>query len=124
MGIKHSVVGYLFGNTSLERIHYTNAPPKTPAPYAVITLVSDVRMDTHEGDDGLVEARIQLDVYEHTDTEIEALFTEIRLAMKAFVGVRYGVAVSRCHLEGDFDAYENELGFHHKVIDYLIQYEE
>lgn len=122
--IKKAVMTYLLANVSNTRLHYTGAPPGTESPYGVLTIVSSPRSDTHEGDDGLTEARVQIDWFAETDTEVESLFQETQTAMKNFVGVRSGVAVSRCHLDDEADNYEHETSLFHKSLDYLIQYEE
>ena len=122
--IKQAVMQYLLDNISVNRIHYVRAPENEPEPYAVITIVSSPRSDTHEGDDGLVEARVQIDWFALSDTEAESLFRETQTAIQSFVGVRSTVVVSRCHLDDEYDNYEPDTNRFHKSMDYLIQYEE
>ena len=122
--IKKAVMTYLLATLPNARLHYTGAPPGTEKPYGTLRIISSPRGDTHAGDDGLTEARVQIDWFGETDTEVESLFRETQAAMKDFVGVRSGVTVSRCHLDDEADDYEHETSLFHKSFDYLLQYEE
>jgi hypothetical protein len=129
MDIKEAITRHLLGgNLSADNIHYTSAPVEEPPPYGVVSVISTVRQRTHQGQGRLTQSRIQIDWFSHTDTENEKLFRETHNLLKVVnnevIGGAGGLFVAQFILDDESDDYEPDTGLYHKIMDYLVQFEE
>lgn len=129
--LKRALKRFLAVETGQDSIHYTRAPTKTSPPYGVISIISNRRERTHDGRDGLAEARVQIDWFTKTDSESEQLSSAtieaVEKVQNETIGVRRGkggIFIAQVTIETEFDDYEDDTGLFHKAIDLTIQYEE
>lgn len=129
--LKLALKRFLAVETGQDSIHYTRAPTKTSPPYGVISIISNRRERTHDGRDGLAEARVQIDWFTKTDSESEQLSSAtieaVEKVQNETIGVRRGkggIFIAQVTIETEFDDYEDDTGLFHKAIDLTIQYEE
>lgn len=129
--VKQALKHYLTTETGTSSIHYIRAPAKTPPPYGVISIIGNRRERTHDGPDGLVESRVQIDWFAKTDSEIEQLSRQTIQAVEKVqnetIGAKDGkggIFIAQIRIENEFDDYEDDTGLFHKAIDLIIQYEE
>ncbi len=129
--IKQALRWYLIAKLSIENIHFIRAPSKVPPPYGIITVIGNTRERTHDGRDGLAEARVQIDWFAKSDTETEQLSRETIIILEQVqnetIGVHQGeggIFIAQVTIETEFDDYEDDTGLFHKAIDLTIQYEE
>lgn len=122
MDIKQAIAEHLDLILTDPEIHYTTSPKNTPAPYCVITLISEPHDDSHEGEDGAIESRVQIDWFADTDTEAVNLAKETHTAMLQLQGGALNIA--RVKLDDKYDNYETDTSLFHRGLDYLIQFEE
>lgn len=121
--IKKAVMTHLLENLTTNRLHFVGAPPKTETPYGVVSVVSANRTLNHDGKGNLIAARMQIDWFGTSDTEVEGLFEETQTAMDDFHGVQEEVVVYLCELDDEMDMHESDTGLFHKSFDYIIHYE-
>ena len=129
--LKRALKRFLAVETGQDSIHYTRAPTKTSPPYGAISIISNRRERTHDGRDGLAEARVQIDWFTKTDSESEQLSSAtieaVEKVQNETIGVRRGkggIFIAQVTIETEFDDYEDDTGLFHKAIDLTIQYEE
>ena len=129
--IKQALRWYLIEKLSIDNIYFIRAPSKTPPPYGIITVIGNTRERTHDGRDGLAEARVQIDWFAKSDTETEQLSRETIIILEQVqnetIGVHQGeggIFIAQVTIETEFDDYEDDTGLFHKAIDLIIQYEE
>lgn len=127
MDIKEALKRWMLESGFPEKIYYTKAPTKTPAPYGVISIIDAQRENTHDGRDGLTETLIQVDWFVKRDTDASRWGAKtIALAgiKNTTLGGSDGVFVAQIEIADERDAYEDDTGLHHKMIDLNIQYRE
>lgn len=129
--LKLALKRFLAVETGQYSIHYTRAPTKTSPPYGVISIISNRRERTHDGRDGLAEARVQIDWFTKTDSESEQLSSAtieaVEKVQNETIGSHAGAGglfIAQVTIETEFDDYEDDTGLFHKAIDLTIQYEE
>lgn len=129
MDIKEAIVRHLLDCDLLTNsIHYTSTPVNEPPPYGVVSVVSAVRRRTHQGQSRLTQSRVQIDWFSRTGSENEKLFKEthdiLKVVQNEVIGGAGGLFVTQFILDDESDNYEPDTGLHHKIMDYLVQYEE
>jgi hypothetical protein len=94
------------------------------APLLVLRLVSDRRGIAHDGDDGLRDARLQLDAYAATDADAQAIRAVVLEDLHAFSGplTTGGPELEYCTHENSFDDFDEPTGLVRAGAELLVQY--
>lgn len=129
--LKLALKRFLAVETGQDSIHYTRAPTKTSPPYGVISIISNRRERTHDGRDGLAEARVQIDWFTKTDSESEQLSSAtieaVEKVQNETIGSHAGAGglfIAKIDVDNEFDDYEEDTSLFRKTLDLIIQYEE
>lgn len=94
------------------------------APLVVLRLVTDRRGLAHDGDDGLRDARIQIDAYAAADAEAQTMRQAALDDLHGFSGALSagGPALESCAHENSFDDYDEPTGLVRAGAELLLQY--
>lgn len=96
-----------------------NVAPESAMPYVVIHKISAPRGETHDGRDGTVVSRIQVDVwalsYQDAKTIASTLYP---LCEASYVGI------ASIELDNESDDYEQETKKHHVILDFIVRHYE
>ena len=117
--IDQNLRNWIVTNTPLPsaQVHMSRAIQGTPSPYIVISGVTDLWGDTHDGDDGTAEGVWQVSVF---STSLSTLKSTV-----ASVNALHGATLTgaaRVQKTGAVDMYEQDAGVYHTAIRFLIQY--
>ena len=105
--------------TSITNVFLSQAPQITTKPYITINKVSAPRGETHEGRDGTVVARFQLDIYGDSYQQVKLL-----------AGLAYSLceqtdtSIASIELENEFDDYETDTKLFRVVLDFIVRHYE
>lgn len=106
-----------------SRIHpFSKRPQSDPLPAITYLRVSAPRSHSHDGPDGLVPARIQLDVLGEDYKEAKELADLVRILLDGFRGKMGEVEISGSFLDGDPDKFEEEVETDTVKMDFIIHY--
>lgn len=94
------------------------------APLLVLRLVSDRRGLAHDGDDGLRDARVQLDAYAATDAEAQAIRQIVLDDLHGLSGelTAGGPALESCAHDASFDDFDEPTGLIRAGVELVVQY--
>lgn len=67
-------------------INWGQHPQGVPLPGIVLTVIDDLEQVTHQGPDGLSQARVQVDCYADTYSQAKTLGRAVRLALNGYRG--------------------------------------
>ena len=97
------------------RCYPLNAPDPVAKPYIVYSVVSDVTENTLDGDSGMSNTRVQVDVYGKSYGEAKGLAGKAGTVKTAMAGA----AFSNIHLASR-DLYENDTQLYHVAMDFSV----
>lgn len=106
------------------RVDPKKLPQNPTYPHLTYELVSDPRLHSHDGPDGLVTARYQVTPWSPSYAAMKTAQDEIRAALDGFVGDMNGHHVASVMHAGGRDLYDDEVEVHFGPVDYLISYKE
>lgn len=106
------------------RIYPVHAPQNPTHPYITYKRISDPRLYSLDGANGLVEARYQIESWSTTYADKSTTAEALRLALDGFSGVWGPFEVSRIRLEGGPDEYDPEVKIYRDIRDFIIRYAE
>jgi hypothetical protein len=105
--------------------------PQTITTFPSLTYqrISTPRVHNLDGAAGLAKGRVQLDVWSHSLSEATQMASAIRGVLHGYSGPMGGIIVTVASLEREFVLYESptdatDLGIHHILLDYRINYRE
>ncbi|HOA28100.1 MAG TPA: DUF3168 domain-containing protein [Arachnia sp.] len=117
-----------------DRITPHWAPQGVEPPYIVVSQISATRPHHMGGPSGLVEARVQVDVFAEARAACEALASDVRRALDGYRGaVSAGAStliLQQCHLDNElyelesWDEYAEAPALARVTQDYLIAHHE
>jgi len=107
-----------------SRVHFVQAPQDVDNPYIVLTKISGVRDNAHDGATGLVHTRIQLSVFATTYYEAKQIVQAAQNVLQAYSGLMGTVQVDSCFYENETDTYETDTKLYHVTSDYVLWNEE
>lgn len=131
MSMETDLKTQLFGHAGLTalvgtRIRPVLAPGKLEAPYCVYMVVSQVRQYSHDGYGNLDRYRAQISCFTQDKDgssgygQAAAVAAQVIAAMEAWPAAN--VRVQACFLEDRGDLYEEETGYYHIPLDFIVWY--
>lgn len=106
------------------RIYPVLLPQDPTYPALTYQLISDPRGHTHDGPDGLVDARYQITTWSRVYADVKDTTNAVRLALDGFKGVWGPFFVGLIFHDGGVDLYDPDVEVHHNATDYIIRYQE
>lgn len=106
------------------RIYPNRAVQDAARPYVVFRRVTSRRHSSFGADDGVVEARFQVDVFDEDHASAQAVREQVRQALQRWSGTEASTVVQDTYFEGETDLYEDDRDLHHLADDYRVVYEE
>lgn len=109
------------------RIYPARAIQDVTTPYIVFSKVSGVRVSSHDGASGLVDARFQFSIFSTTYKSCKDVAVAIQGVLEGFSGTMGGaggVTVGGCFYLDENDFYEDDSRLYHVAVDYRFWYEE
>lgn len=92
-------------------------------PAIALSLVSDFSEHVHTGPSGLIEQRIQLDIYAEDHDATDLLAEQVRVLLDGYRGpLGAGVTAGHIHLENELDGDEVGTRSWRRIQDYLVGY--
>ena len=110
-----------------SRIYYVIAPQIVTTPYLVFFKVSGVRVSSHDGGSGLVDARFQFSCFGETYKACKDMTVAIQGLLEGFSGTlggTGGVVVGGCYYLDEQDFYEGDSKLYHVAVDYRFWHNE
>lgn len=95
------------------------APENTVPPYVRIFKVSGPRGSTHDGPNGLVTTRFQVDIVASTYQSAKTHAAELYPLQSAIIAT-----VSSIRLENERDGFQSDTNLHTVSLDFLVYYKE
>lgn len=95
----------IYGETS-TRLYDNRAAQAPTLPYIVLTEISAVREPQLRAASGMVQKRVQVDVYASSSTGVRRLSEYVRDSLDGYRGTMGSTVVRSCHLDGESDFYE------------------
>lgn len=106
------------------RVHPKVLPQGTAYPSLTYELVSDPRLHSHDGPDGLVEARYQVTAWSETYGDMKQAAAEVLAALDGFTGTMGTVEVAATFYAGGRDLFDPDEMVHFHPSDFIVQYRE
>ena len=113
-----------------SRIYPRQVRQPTKPPYLVLEKVSDIPYNSHQGYSHLRRIRQQVSVYASSDTEAEAVVTQVKAAMEAWPAANAKVHTSLMLddyglVEEDADLTDGSgQALYHYPVDFLVYYDD
>lgn len=107
------------------RVYPVRLPQNPRYPALTYELISDPRRYSGDGDDGLVEARMQVSGFADRYGALREALDEVAAALSGFTGDLGGTSVAMIRHEGTRDLFDDradEDGIYHAASDYVIEY--
>lgn len=122
-----SAVTSLIGGSSAPRIYPVELPQNATFPCLRCQRVSGPRTYDLQAATGNADARMQIDCFADSQAGVEALSTQVRLALSGFRGTVDGVQIQTCFLDAERDLEEPTLRDAVKpmkriALDFLVSY--
>lgn len=96
-----------------------NVAPESAMPYVVVHKISAPRGETHEGRDGTVVSRIQVDVWSMSYQEAKTIASTLYpLCESTYSGI------ASIELDNESDDYEPTTKKHHIILDFIVRHNE
>jgi hypothetical protein len=129
MGIETALFSYVTGDVAVggligARMYPVILPQDPTYPAVRYAVVSAPREHDHDGPNGLVRARVQVDVYGVTYASVKAVKEAIRGRLDGFRGNMAGVTVGSAHLLSERDGFEDSAGVFDVSFDFSIWFHE
>lgn len=108
------------------RVYPVLLPQSPTYPALTYQLISDPRGHTHDGPDGLVDARYQITTWAPREAyaDVKATADAVRIALDGFTGIWGAFFVGLIFHDGGVDLYDPDVEVHHNATDYIIRYQE
>lgn len=116
----------LIGTGDAARLYPLVLPQQGELLFPALTYqrISAPRDSTHDGPEGLVRARVQIDAWARTFAEAKRLADAVRLALDGFKGHAGDVVVDRMYLDGDRDFFEGDAQLYRVTQDWFVWHRE
>jgi len=132
MHIETALMTYLLAQSGItdicgERIYFARAVQDTVAPYLVLSKISSPRTMTHDGPDGLADARFQITAFAAKYGDAKQLTVAVQDALYGYQGTMGGdggVYVFSCAYDDETDLDPGEIGLFGVAADYIISVRE
>jgi len=109
------------------RIYFNRALQDTAEPYLVLSKISSPRTMTHDGPDGLTDARFQITAFASLPMVAKQLIVAVQSALHGYQGTMGGdggVYVFSCAYDDETDLDPGEKGLFGVASDYIISVRE
>lgn len=133
MHIETALMTYLLEQSGItdivsDRIYFIRAKQDTAAPYLVFQKISSIHSMTHDGPDGMTDARFQFTAFgKKYMEEAKELIVAVQDALSGYKGTmggEGGVVVSCSSYDDERDLDSGEKGLFGVAADYIIQHYE
>jgi len=132
MHIETALKAYLKAQSGItdicgQRIYFASAPQSVIAPYLVLSKISSPRSMTHDGPDGMTDARFQLSAFAKKYGDAKELIVAVQDALSGYKGTmggEGGIVVACCTYDDETDLDPGEQGLFGVAADYIIQHYE
>lgn len=102
------------------RIYRAQLPQAPTYPAISYFLVSADRIYEHDGAAGMNESRVQIDCWAETAEGARALGEAVRAALEAVTGTWGSDTIQHSFLDNEQHVYDDEIGLHHRSLDFLV----
>lgn len=115
---------YLLAKDALDKTYYVRAPQGVTRPYTVMTRVSGVRLQTHDGATGLAQGRFQFSHYGDSYLDCKTAAQSLREVLDGYKGTKNDVKIGAVFCLNESDGYDDELSCNYVDVDYMVHYYE